>query len=92
MKTTKKIALRIGKVLAAIIGCVLMPVLIWVALGAAIYQKAHQREARKELVPTLGQIRPPVLSRNNTGTDRMNGVLIENNGLKIQEVEKWSGG
>ncbi len=56
MKTFKKIALGIGKVLAAMIGCVLLPVLIWVALGVAIYQKTHQGEARKELVPTLGKI------------------------------------
>jgi len=56
MKTIRKIALGIGKVLAAIIGCVLMPILIWVALGVAIYQKRHQPQTRRELVPTLGQI------------------------------------
>ena len=56
MKTTKKIALGIGKVTAAILACGLMPILIWVALGVAIYQKSHQKEARTELVPTLGQI------------------------------------
>ena len=56
MKTTKKIALGIGKVLAAILACGLMPILIWVALGVAIYQKSQQKEVRKELVPTLRQI------------------------------------
>jgi hypothetical protein len=56
MKTLKKIALVAGKVLAVILGCVLMPILIWVALGVAIYQKTHQTEVQKELVPTLGQI------------------------------------
>ena len=56
MKTIKKIALSIGKVIVAILACGLMPILIWVALGVAIYQKSHQKEARKELVPTLRQI------------------------------------
>jgi hypothetical protein len=56
MKTTKKITLGIGKVLLAIVGCVLMPVLIWVALGVAVYQKTHQNETAKEQVPAFGQI------------------------------------
>lgn len=56
MKTAKKIALGAGKVMLALLGCVLMPVLIWVALGAAIYQKVHQRKIQIEQVPTFGQI------------------------------------
>ena len=54
MKTTK-IAKVTGKVMLAILGAILMPVLIWVALGAAIYQ-SHQRKAQAEQTPTLGQI------------------------------------
>jgi len=56
MKTNKKIALGIGKVTLAILGGVLMPVLIWVALGVAINQKVHHKEAGREQAPTFGQI------------------------------------
>jgi hypothetical protein len=56
MKKTKKIALGLGKITLAIVGGILMPVLIWVALGAAIYQKVHQKKAQTKAVPTLGQI------------------------------------
>ena len=44
----------IGKVILAVVGCVLMPILIWVALGAAIYQGAKTHKA--QTVPTFGQI------------------------------------
>ncbi|MDP2917505.1 MAG: hypothetical protein Q8O16_06210 [Dehalococcoidia bacterium] len=44
----------IGKATLAIIGCALMPVLIWVALGAAVYQKA--KAAKAQTVPAFGQI------------------------------------
>lgn len=46
----------IGKVLLALAGCVLMPVLIWVALGAAIYQKAKARKKQRATTPTFGEI------------------------------------
>ncbi len=45
----------IGKVTLVLVGCVLMPVLIWVALGAAIYQKARAYKAQTE-APTLAQV------------------------------------
>lgn len=55
MKTLKKAALDTGKVILAILGGIMMPVLIWVALGAAIYQKVHQEKVQKDTVPTFGQ-------------------------------------
>ena len=62
MKTVNKITLGIGKVLAAIIGCALMPILIWTALGVAINQKPYRKEACMEPVPTLGHT--PITSSN----------------------------
>ena len=56
MKTIKKISLHIGKVMLAILGCILMPVLIWVALGVAVHHKTLQREVGREQVPTFGEI------------------------------------
>lgn len=56
MKTTKKIAVGIGKVTLALLGCVLMPVLIWVALGVAITLRIRARKAQTETAPTFGQI------------------------------------
>ena len=52
MEKTQGMALGIGKVILVILGGVLMPVLIFVALGAAIYQKAH--ETQRETVPAFG--------------------------------------
>ena len=49
MKTTKKIGLGITKVIAALLGAALMPILIWVALGAAL-KKGHGYETGKQQV------------------------------------------
>ena len=46
----------IGKVILVLVGCVLMPVLIWVALGAAIHYKLKARKTRTITTPTLGEI------------------------------------
>lgn len=43
----------IGKVALSLIGCVLMPVLVWVALGAAIYHRVRTYKA--QTAPTFGQ-------------------------------------
>lgn len=56
MEKTKKITKGIGKVFTALLGIVLMPVLIWVAMGTAIYQKTHVRKAQTETTPTFKQI------------------------------------
>ncbi|MDP2916894.1 MAG: hypothetical protein Q8O16_03060 [Dehalococcoidia bacterium] len=50
MKALKKI----GKVILVIIGCILMPVLIWVALAAAIYHRI--RVFRTHKVPAWEQV------------------------------------
>jgi hypothetical protein len=39
MKTFRKTCNGTGKVALALIGCMLFPVLIWVGLGAGIYQR-----------------------------------------------------
>ena len=43
MKGTKKITGGIGKVVLALLGAVFMPVLIWVALGAAVKQGTQRK-------------------------------------------------
>lgn len=55
MEKTKKILAKTGKVMLALLGCVLMPILIWIALGVVILQKTKKRQ-RVEAAPTLGQI------------------------------------
>ncbi len=54
MKTTKKILKGTGKVVLAILGGILMPILIWVAFGVAMNQKL--RSTQRKPVPTIGQI------------------------------------
>ena len=44
MKTFRKTCNGTGKVSLAIIGCMLMPILIWVGLGAGIYQKNRPKK------------------------------------------------
>ncbi len=39
MKTLNRIVRGTGKVTLAILGCLLMPILVWVGLGTAIYQR-----------------------------------------------------
>jgi hypothetical protein len=56
MKTMKRTAKTIGKVLLALVGAALMPILIWVALGAAINERARERKATKTSVRTVGQV------------------------------------
>ncbi len=56
MDRIKKIAGGVGKVMLALLGGVLMPILLWVALGAAITQKIRERRARRVLPPSIGEI------------------------------------
>jgi hypothetical protein len=44
-----------GKVILALLGCLLMPVLIWVGLGTALYQK-NQKLVPK-IAPEIAEIR-----------------------------------
>ena len=56
MKTTTT-AGKVGKVMVALVAGVLMPVMIWIALGVALQQKAaEQKSAKQAAAPTLGEI------------------------------------
>ena len=56
MERTKKIAKSAGKVMLALLGGILMPILIWVALGVAISHKMHERAPQRRPAPTIGEI------------------------------------
>ncbi len=58
IEKTKEIVKGIGKVVLALVGGVLMPIWIWVALGVAISQKLREKEAERQLAPTTGKILP----------------------------------
>jgi len=40
----------------ALLGGVLMPILIWVALGVAVNQRARERRVQRKPAPTIGEI------------------------------------
>lgn len=46
----------VGKVLLALLGGILFPILIWVALGVAVYQKVRERAVQRKPAPTIGEI------------------------------------
>ena len=56
MKGTKQIARGTGKVMLALLGGILMPILIWVALGVAISHKLRERAPQRKPAPTIGEI------------------------------------
>ncbi len=56
MKRTKQIVRGIGKVILALFAVVLMPILVWVALGAALNIKLREGKAQRAAVPTDGEI------------------------------------
>lgn len=56
MGKMKQITRGIGKVILALLGGVLMPILIWVALGVAVYKKVYDKRVQRELMPTIGEI------------------------------------
>ena len=56
MERTKKIAKSAGKVMLALLGGILMPILIWVALGVAISHKIRERAPQRKPAPTIGEI------------------------------------
>jgi len=55
MEKTKKVIKTIGKMMLVIIGCALAPILIWVAFGVAMHQRAKAKEAGKP-APTFREI------------------------------------
>ncbi len=56
MKGMTKLARGTSKVFLALLGGILMPILIWVALGVAINKKPREKEVRQAEVPTIGEI------------------------------------
>jgi hypothetical protein len=53
---TKRIAKGAGKVMLALLGAALAPILIWVALGVVITHRVHEKAPEKQPAPTIGQI------------------------------------
>ncbi|OGO19779.1 MAG: hypothetical protein A2144_13115 [Chloroflexi bacterium RBG_16_50_9] len=56
MKTIMKIAKGTGKVILALLTGVLMPILIWVALGVALNKKLAEKKVKEATAPTIGEI------------------------------------
>lgn len=56
MKGTKKIVRGTGKVMLALLGGILFPALIWVALGVAVNQMLRERRPKRAPAPTIGEI------------------------------------
>ena len=52
MKTVRRIGQGTGIVILALLGCVLMPVLIWVGLGTALYQRNQAGKLLTKTEPT----------------------------------------
>ncbi len=55
MNGMKKVTKGVGKVVLALLAVVLMPILIWVALGAALNIKLREKKLQ-QAVPTIGEI------------------------------------
>ena len=56
MEKTVKIARVAGKAFLVLLGGVLMPVLIWVALGAAVTWKAREKRVKHTPVRRIGEL------------------------------------
>ena len=56
MERIKRVAGGTGKVVLALIGGILFPILIWVALGVAVNQKLRERRPQRAPAPTIGEI------------------------------------
>ena len=56
MERAKQIVRGGGKVILALLGGILMPILIWVALGTAVYQRVREKRAQRKPAPTIGEI------------------------------------
>jgi hypothetical protein len=55
MKRMKRFAVGASKVCLALLGVILFPILIWVALGVAVNQRMKEKRQRRA-VPTMGEI------------------------------------
>jgi hypothetical protein len=56
MERMMRITRGAGKIILALLAAVLIPILIWVALGVAVYKKIRQRQVQRKPAPTMGQI------------------------------------
>jgi hypothetical protein len=56
MKRMIRIAKGTGKVILALLTSILMPILIWVALGVVLNQKLREKKPQQVTAPTLGDI------------------------------------
>ncbi len=54
MKRTKQIARGIGKVILALLAVALMPILVWVALGAALNERLREKNLQRAPATTAG--------------------------------------
>jgi hypothetical protein len=55
MGKTKRVFRTIGKICLVVVGCALAPILIWVALGVALHQRARAKAVGKP-APRIGEI------------------------------------
>jgi hypothetical protein len=56
MKGMIKVAKGAGKVILALLTGILMPILIWVALGVVLNQKLREKKVKQATAPTIGEI------------------------------------
>lgn len=74
----------IGKVILALVGGVLMPVLIWVGFGVAIYQRAKARKAQTAIAPTLGE-----LLQKNVGQKVKPILIVDDEEVMRDSLKDW---
>ena len=55
MERTKRVVKGMGKVILALLTGVLMPLLIWVALGTAINRKMVEKSVQRKLAPAADE-------------------------------------
>jgi hypothetical protein len=56
MKETEKVAQGTGRVILALLTGILMPILIWVALGVALNKKLREKKLKQATAPAIGEI------------------------------------
>ena len=56
MKGTMKVLKGIGKVILVLLTGILMPILIWVALGVALNQKLRDKKLKQATTPAMREI------------------------------------
>lgn len=59
MEKTKRITWGTAKVFLALFTAVLMPVLIWVALGVAVNRKINEKNALRKTAPAIDETLMP---------------------------------